>query len=266
MTDAPVLLDVSDEGVARLTLNRPEAANAIDLTLARALATAATELADSSTVRAVLLSGRGARFCGGGDVRAFATAAGAGPELPERLTGIVAALHEAIEAFARLDAPIVAAVQGSAAGAGLSLVALSDLVLSAQSTKFVMAYTAIGLTPDGGSTWYLPRIVGLRRAVELTLTNRALSAEEAREWGLVTRVVADDALAAEAEAVATKLATGPTRSFGVAKRLLRDSIGTSLTEQLAAEERELLAAGGRADAREGVVAFVEKRPPNFTGT
>ncbi len=265
MTEAPVLLEVSDDGVARLTLNRPDAANAIDLTLGQALAAAATELADSSRVRAVLLSGRGARFCGGGDVRAFAEAAGAGPGLPDKLTGIVAALHEAIEAFARVDAPIVAAVQGSAAGAGLSLVALSDLVVAGASTKFVMAYTAIGLTPDGGSTWYLPRIVGLRRAVELTLTNRVFSAEEAQEWGLVTRVVPDDALIAEAEALAKQLATGPTRSFGVAKRLLADSINTTLADQLAIEELELLAAGGREDAREGVTAFAEKRAPQFKG-
>jgi 2-(1,2-epoxy-1,2-dihydrophenyl)acetyl-CoA isomerase len=266
MTEAPVLLDVREDGVARLTLNRPNAANAIDLTVGQALAAAATELADSSTVRAVLLSGNGARFCGGGDVRAFAEAAGEGPGLPDKLTGIVAALHEAIEAFARIDAPIIAAVHGSAAGAGLSLVALSDLVLAGASTKFVMAYTAIGLTPDGGSTWYLPRIIGLRRAVELTLTNRALSADEAQEWGLVTRVVPDATLMSEAEVLATQLATGPTKSFGVAKRLLNGSLDASLTDQLANEERELLAAGGREDAREGVTAFAEKRPATFTGS
>ncbi len=265
MSDVPVLLETSDDGVARLTLNRPDAANAIDLTLARALADAATELARSDSLRAVLLTGRGDRFCGGGDVRAFAAAASEGPELPDRLSEIVGALHEAIEALDRLDAPIVTAVQGSAAGAGLSLVALSDLVLAGQSTKFVMAYTAIGLTPDGGSTWFLPRIIGLRRAVELTLTNRALSADEARDWGLVTRVVADAELMAEAEALVTKLAAGPTRSFGVAKRLLRDSVGTTLTDQLATEERELSAAGGREDAKEGVTAFAEKRPPMFRG-
>ena len=265
MSEASVLLDVGDDGVARLTLNRPDAANAIDLDLARALADRAQEVASSPAVRAVLLSGRGDRFCGGGDVRSFAAAAGTGPGLPDELTGIVAALHEAIEAFARVDAPIVAAVQGSAAGAGLSLVALSDLVVAGASAKFVMAYTAIGLTPDGGSTWYLPRVIGLRRAVELTLTNRVLSAEEAREWGLVTSVVADDALGSEVEALATKLAAGPTRSFGAAKRLLYGSFGAPLNQQLADEEAQLLAAGGRDDAREGVTAFVEKRAPGFTG-
>jgi 2-(1,2-epoxy-1,2-dihydrophenyl)acetyl-CoA isomerase len=265
VTDAAVLLEIGDDGVARLTLNRPNAANAIDLDLARALAERAQELADSKVVRAVLLSGRGDRFCGGGDVRAFAEAAGAGPGLPDKLTGIVAALHEAIEAFARVDAPIVAAVQGSAAGAGLSLVALSDLVVAAASAKFVMAYTAIGLTPDGGSTWYLPRVIGLRRAVELTLTNRALSAEEAHEWGLVTSVVSDDALTSEVEGLVARLAAGPTRSFGAAKRLLYGSLGAPLSQQLADEEAQLLAAGGRADAREGVTAFVDKRAPRFTG-
>lgn len=265
VSEAPVMLEVGDDGVARLTLNRPDAANAIDLDLARALADGAKELASSQAVRVVLLSGRGDRFCGGGDVRAFAEAASAGSGLPDKLTGIVAALHEAIEAFARVDAPIVAAVQGSAAGAGLSLVALSDLVVAAASTRFVMAYTAIGLTPDGGSTWYLPRVIGLRRAVELTLTNRALSAEEALEWGLVTRVVADEALRSEVDELVTKIAAGPTRSFGAAKRLLYGSLDMPLTQQLASEEAQLLAAGGRADAREGVTAFVDKRTPKFTG-
>jgi 2-(1,2-epoxy-1,2-dihydrophenyl)acetyl-CoA isomerase len=128
-----------------------------------------------------------------------------------------------------------------------------------------MAYTAIGLTPDGGSTWYLPRVIGLRRAVELTLTNRALSAEEALEWGLVTRVVADEALRSEVDELVTKIAAGPTRSFGAAKRLLYGSLDMPLTQQLASEEAQLLAAGGRADAREGVTAFVDKRTPKFTG-
>jgi 2-(1,2-epoxy-1,2-dihydrophenyl)acetyl-CoA isomerase len=262
VSDEPVLLDIGADGVARLTLNRPDAANAINLDLARALASKAAELEAARSVRSVLFTGRGDRFCGGGDVRAFAAAG----ELSEGLTEIVARLHQAIESFARIDAPIVTAVQGSAAGAGLSLVALSDLVLAAQSTKFVMAYTAIGLTPDGGSTWYLPRVIGLRRAVELTLTNRPLSAAEACEWGLVTSVVSDDSLMSKAEELATQLATGPTKSYGVAKRLLRDSLAASLHDQLQQEEHQLLAAGRRADAKEGVTAFAEKRTPRFSGS
>lgn len=260
MTEGPVLLDIDASGLARLTLNRPDAANSINLDLARALAEKARDLEESDTVRAVLFTGRGNRFCGGGDVKAFASEG----ELSEGLSEIVARLHEAIESFARLDAPIVAAVQGSAAGAGLSLVALSDLVVAAESTKFVMAYTAIGLTPDGGSTWFLPRVIGLRRAVELSLTNRALSAQEACEWGLVTKVVADAAVTQEAETLAMQLATGPTKSYGVSKRLLRDAIGASLHDQLEREEAELLSAGRRHDALEGVAAFAEKREAKFT--
>ena len=262
MDDQPVLLDVSDDGIARLTLNRPDAANAIDRELAEGLARAAGSLADSRSARVVLLTGRGQRFCGGGDVRSFGEA-GAG--LPDRLREIVDPLHDGIEALAQLDAPIIAAVQGSAAGAGLALVAMADLVLAAASTKFVMAYTAIGLNPDGGSTWFLPRVVGMRRAVELALTNRALTASEALEWGLVSRVVDDDALTSEAEELATALAAGPTRAFGVAKQLLRASLGATLPEQLAREGDELVAAGARHDAQEGVAAFVEKRAARFDG-
>ena len=193
--DEAVQLEIGDDGVAHLTLNRPDASNAIDARLAGDLADAAARLSGATDVRAVLLTGAGERFCAGGDVRTFAN-----PEtrLDEVLRGIIAPLHAAIVDLAELDAPVVAAVQGSAAGAGLALVAGADYVLAAQSAKLVMAYTAIGLVPDGGSTWYLARVVGLRRATELALMNRALSAEEACDWGLVNRVVADADLTPEA--------------------------------------------------------------------
>lgn len=263
MVDAPVLLDVADDGVARLTLNRPDAANAIDVALARSLADATARLANDHTVRAVLLSGAGARFCGGGDVRAFAES---GDRLHEQLEQVISFLHPAIESLARLDAPVVAAVQGSAAGAGLALVAGADLVLAGASAKLVMAYTGIGLVPDGGSTWYLPRVVGWRRAVELALTNRVLSAEEASQWGLVTRVVPDGDLMSEAKALVATLAAGPTRALGAAKRLLRDTFAHDLHAQLAAEAAAMLEAGQSADGREGVAAFTEKRPARFRGS
>jgi 2-(1,2-epoxy-1,2-dihydrophenyl)acetyl-CoA isomerase len=260
MTEPPVLLDVVD-GVARLTLNRPEAANAIDLALARSLADATKQVADDQDVRAVLLGGAGARFCGGGDVRAFAAAG----DLAACLEPIVGALHEALESMAAITVPIVAAVQGSAAGAGLALVAASDLVVAAESAKFVMAYTGIGVTPDGGSTWHLARAIGPRRALDLTLTNRPLSAAEARDSGLVSRVVPDAELVASADELVHALATGPTRAFVEAKRLLRASESRDLGAQLADEAATLVAAGGSADAKEGVTAFVEKRPPQFRG-
>lgn len=260
--DAPVLLEVGDDGVARLTLNRPDAANAIDVRLANDLADIAERLRAEPKVRAVLLNGAGDRFCAGGDVRSFASA---GADLHDALAEIVAPLHRAVDDLAELDAPVIAAVQGSAAGAGLALVAGADYVLAAQSAKLVMAYTGIGLIPDGGSTWYLPRVIGVRRATELALTNRVLSSEEACDWGLVNRVVPDADLQSEATAVAAKLAAGPTRALGAAKRLIRQSLDHDLNEQLDAEAAAMVAAGRSADGREGVAAFAEKRPPEFRG-
>jgi 2-(1,2-epoxy-1,2-dihydrophenyl)acetyl-CoA isomerase len=259
----PVLLEVDADGLARLTLNRPDASNALDLAMAEGLEDAVSSLSDDERVRAVLLTGAGARFCAGGDVRSFAAA---GDDLDRALEAILRPLHTAVSRLASLGAPVVAAVHGSAAGAGLSLLAGADLVLAAESTKLVMAYTGIGLVPDGGSTWYLPRIIGLQRALDLALTNRVLSATEACEWGLVARVVADDALGDEALAVARSLAAGPTQALAGAKRLLRESLARDLYAQLAHESELMMIAGESDDGREGVAAFAEKRPPTFRGS
>ncbi len=198
-------LSISD-GIARLTLNRPDAANGIDLALANDLRDATFAINRDPSVRVVLLTGNGARFCGGGDVKGF----GSVDDLPTHLREILAGFHTAVAQLVRGDALVVAAVQGSAAGAGIGLVGLSDYVVSAESTKYVMAYTGIGLTPDGASSWFLPRTIGLKRALELTVTNRVLSAQEALDWGLITEVVPDDELTARAEAVAVHFAGGPT--------------------------------------------------------
>lgn len=251
------------DGVAHLTLNRPEVANGINLQLAEELLQAVTSLADDASVRAVLLTGAGARFCGGGDVKGFA---GWGDELGHRIREIAVPLHAAISQLVRLDAPVVAAVHGSVAGAGIGLACAADLVVAGESTKLVLAYTGIGLTPDGGSSWFLPRVVGLRRALELTLTNRVLSAAEALEWGLVSRVVADDAVLDTGRQLASELAAGPTRAFGGAKRLLHGSLEHALDQHLALETEEIARAGATADALEGVAAFVAKRAPRFDGT
>jgi 2-(1,2-epoxy-1,2-dihydrophenyl)acetyl-CoA isomerase len=258
-----IRLDVVD-GVARLELDRPDHANAIDLELATELAQATDELSRDQSVRVVLLTGAGARFCGGGDLGSFATHDPAA--LSDLLADITAHLHPAVEQLVALDAPVVAAVQGSAAGAGMGLVLAADLVLAARSAKFVMAYTGIGLSPDGSTSWFLPRIVGLRRALELTLTNRVLTADEALAWGVVTSVVDDDALAASADELVARLASGPTRAYGRAARLLRDAAGASLHDHLAAERRELRASAATSDGAEGVAAFAAKRRPDFTGT
>jgi len=260
--DGPTVLVERDGGVARITLHRPDAANGIDLRMAEELLAAATGLADDPAVRVVLLTGSGARFCGGGDVKAFADR-GAG--LGHHIREITVPLHAAISQLVRLDAPVVCAVQGSAAGAGLGLVAAADLVLAGESAKFVMAYTGIGLTPDGGSSFFLPRKVGTTRALELALTNRVLSATEACDWGLVTRVVPDAELADATEALVAALAIGPTRAFGAVKRLVHGSLEHTLDQHLARESEEMARAGSTADATEGVAAFVAKRPPEFRG-
>lgn len=259
---ATIKADVASNGVATLTLARPEAGNAIDLQLAQDLNEVTTAWSVDRRVRAVLITGEGKNFCVGGDLNSFQERF---DDLPAHLTDITTYLHAANSRLIRLDTPVIAAVQGSAAGAGMSLAASSDLVLAGESSKFVMAYTAIGLTPDGSGTWSLPHVVGLRRALELVLTNRRLSAEEAMAIGIVTRVVADGELAEEALALARTLAAGPTGAYGAAKRLLRDSLGTDLEAQLALETQSLAAAAGSADGREGIAAFLAKRAAEFTG-
>lgn len=249
-------------GVAHLTLNRPEGQNALTLQMGRDLLTAATSLADDPTVRAVLLTGAGARFCAGGDVKGFAEE---GARAGHLIREITVPLHAAMSQLTRLDAPVVAAVHGSAAGAGMGLVLAADLVVAGESTKFVMAYTAIGLTPDGSSSWFLPRVVGLHRALELALTNRTLSAAEALEWGIVNRVVRDDEVADAGAALAEQLAAGPTGAFGAVKRLLHGAFERPLDAQLALESEEMAKSGGSADGVEGVRAFVEKRSAEFRG-
>jgi 2-(1,2-epoxy-1,2-dihydrophenyl)acetyl-CoA isomerase len=252
---------IDGDGVAHLTLARPEAGNGISLQLAKDLNTVTTAWALDRTVRAVLITGEGKNFCVGGDLKEFNDQ----DDMPRHLSDVLTYLHPANARLIRLEAPVIAAVHGSAAGAGMSLAASADLVLAGASSRFVLAYTAIGLTPDGSGSWALPRVVGMRKALELALTNRPLSADEAADLGLVTRVVPDDELAQEALALAHTLAAGPTGALGAAKRLIRESLDTDLEAHLAAETRSLVRAAQSADAIEGIAAFVEKRPPTFTG-
>lgn len=260
MSNNFVLLEIRDH-VAHVTLNRPQAGNALDLEMTKELAAAALECERNRDVRAVLLSGAGNRFCVGGDVKAFA----AQKDLPRYLREVTAHLHLAVSRFARLDAPVIAAVQGSAAGGGFSLAISCDLVLAAEFATFLMAYSKIGMAPDGSSTYFLPRLVGFKRAMELALTNRVLSAREACEWGLVTEVVPPDRLAARTEELARSLAHGPTGAFGSAKRLLHSGWNQSLETQMELESRAIAEAGGTADGKEGITAFVEKRKAKFNG-
>lgn len=251
-----------DDGVAFVTLSRPSAANALDLTMAEELLDATILCHTRRDVRAVLLTGEGSAFCAGGDVKTFAES---GTALPELLAQLTTYLHAAVTRLARMDVPVIAAVNGVAAGAGMSLACACDVMLVAASARFTMAYTRLGFAPDGGSTFALARLVGLRRAQELMLTNRVLAAAEALEWGLATRVVPDAELAAEAEKTARQLAAGPTRAFGAVKRLLLASATTTLETQMEHETREIVLTGRSADGQEGVAAFAAKRPPRFTG-
>jgi 2-(1,2-epoxy-1,2-dihydrophenyl)acetyl-CoA isomerase len=251
------------DGVGHLTLNRPKAANALDLEMARELLDVARRCDGDPEVRAVLLTGAGPMFCAGGDLKSFARAE---EGIPAFIQKLASTLHESLSILARMDAPIVAAVNGVAAGAGMSLACHADLAIAAESATFTMAYTAAGLTPDGSATYFLSRMIGRRRAVELMLTNRRLTAAEALEWHLVNRVVSDEELRAESEQLAHKLASGPTRAYGGVKKLLIASTTNDLETQMDLETQLIVETAGSRDGAEGINAFLEKRAPKFTGS
>ncbi len=236
--------------------------NAIDIPLARALNEQVQHLTEAPCVRCVVITGNGRAFAAGGDLSRFAENFGAAADVVDDLLD---ALHPAIEGLHALDAPVLAVVHGAVAGAGLSLMAACDLVIAAQGTRFVSAYERVGASPDCGSTYELPRILGLRRAAQLYLLGEALSADEASSAGLINRVVAADQLDVQAQLWVDKLASGPTRAFGHFKRLLRQSQTATLSEQLEAERAAFKAATLTEDFRAGVGAFLDKKTPHFVG-
>ena len=258
----PILLVERDGAVLRLTLNRPAVGNAIDLELARTLLQAVIAADEDDTVRCVLITGSGRLFCAGGDVTTFQNA---GAELPAVLKEITAYLHAAIARLTTLAKPVVVAVNGAAAGAGVGLALVGDIVLGAASAQFALAYTGIGLSPDGATTWLLPRLVGLRKAQELCLTNKRVRSDEAERMGLLTRVVADDALEAESIEVARQLAAAATIALGATRRLLRESLSNGIEVQMDLESRSIAALARTADGKEGIAAFIDKRSPEFNG-
>jgi 2-(1,2-epoxy-1,2-dihydrophenyl)acetyl-CoA isomerase len=256
-----LLFDVRDN-VAHITLNRPEAANSINEEMGKDLMHAALRCDEDPEIRAVLISGAGKIFSGGGDLKAFSAR---GNQLPYHIKEVTTYLHAAMSRLTRMDAPVVAAVHGAVAGAGMSIAIACDIVVAAETTRFMVAYTRAGLVPDGSLTYFLPRIVGLKRALELTLTNRMFSAQEALQWGLVTRVVPDNELLAQASAIAVQLAAGPTRAYGISKRLLHSGWTETLETQMENESQAIANSARTADAREGITSFLEKRPPKFKG-
>ncbi len=216
--DATVLLDIRDD-IAHIILNRPGAMNALNLEMAKELLDAAMRCDETTGVRAVVIAGAGKTFCAGGDVKRF-VAEDASEQLPTYVRAITTYLHAAISCLARMNAPVIAAVEGSAAGGGMSLALACDLIIAAESARFMAAYTRIGLCPDGSMTYSLSRLVGLRRALELTLTNRTLTAPEALDWGIVTAVAPDGEALLRADELASQFAQGPTLAYGATKRLI----------------------------------------------
>jgi 2-(1,2-epoxy-1,2-dihydrophenyl)acetyl-CoA isomerase len=259
MRDAPLIFERVGS-IARLTLNRPEAGNAITLEMARALLAAAIACDADVKIRCVVLTGSGSRFCVGGDLDGFAAA---GDNISAMLSELAGTMHMAITCLARMRKPLLCLVNGPAAGAGLSLAILGDVVLAARAAHFTVAFTAVGLSPDSGSTWLLPRLVGLRNAQDMIITNRRVGPDEAQAMGLVTRAINNDDFEAAGEEMAHQLAKAATGAIGAARGLLLSSFGAGFETQMESEARAISAAGAGPESREGIAAFREKRKPNF---
>lgn len=262
--EPPVLFDVTD-GVGWITLNRPKAYNALNADLAARLLDAVIRCDEDDEVRALVITGNGRSFCSGGDIRQMMDAVARDGHAAAFLKTLTVNLHEAIATMAHMTKPVIMAVNGAAAGAGFSLALAGDLVLAADDARFTVAYTTIGLAPDGSSTFTLPRLIGPKRAFELMCTNRVLSANEAKELGLVNQVFPAAQFAARAREFAANIAKGPTAALGHAKKLLTLSAHSSLETQMEHERRAIAACGRTADFREGADAFFAKRPPKFQG-
>ncbi len=259
----PILLDTAD-GVAHIRLNKPEASNGLDVPFLRALYDVLMEVHGDPRVRAVLLTGEGPHFCAGGDVKVFQSK---GEQLPDYLREATTWLQMCASALMRLNAPTVAAVHGFAAGGGgLGLVCASDLVIAARSAKFMAGATRVGMAPDAGGSVTLTQLVGLRKAMEILLTNPVIDAEEALRIGLITRVVEDDDLQAEGRRLAEELAQGAPLALAATKRLVWDGLGAIVEARLPEESRVVSELSGTADSREGLAAVIERRRPNFTGS
>jgi 2-(1,2-epoxy-1,2-dihydrophenyl)acetyl-CoA isomerase len=245
--------------IATITLNRPEAANAMNIDMAKDLMRAAIEC-EAPNVRAVIITGTGSVFSVGGDLKSFSQQQ---PNLSSHLKEVTTYLNAAISRFSRMDAPVIAAVNGVAAGGGMSLAIACDIVIAAESARFTMAYTKVGLTPDISGSYFLPRVVGFKRALELILTNRLLSVQEAYELGIVTKIVPDREVLPVANEMAAQFAEGATSALGEAKRLLHSGWNQTLETQMENESQIIAKMAQSKEGIEGITAFLEKRKPNF---
>ena len=248
-----------EAGVARLTLNRPDRLNSFTVQMHEEVADALGQLGEA---RCLVLTGAGRGFCAGQDLNDRAVAPGQSVDLGE---SVEQRYNPLIRKLVALPMPVIARVNGVAAGAGANIALACDIVIAARSAKFIQSFAAIGLIPDSGGTWVLPRLVGQARALGLALTGEALPAEKAEQWGLIWNAVNDEKLDAEVDALAQRFAAGPTRGLARIKTMIRESWGQSLDSELDRQRDAMRELGFSDDYREGVAAFMEKRPPNFTG-
>ncbi|WP_078427940.1 enoyl-CoA hydratase/isomerase family protein [Alkalihalobacterium alkalinitrilicum] len=259
MDNQSVVLSI-ENNVGIVTLNRPEVGNALDFQMAKELLDVAIACSENQEIRAVVITGAGNKFSVGGDLKSFASE---GEEIGSHLKIVTAYLHQAISYFARMNKPLIGAINGIAAGAGMSLACACDLAYASDNSKFVMAYNKVGLTPDGSGSYFLPRIVGMKRALELMYTNRVLSGQEASEWGIVNDVVSEEQLMNVVIELAENLAKGPVNAFGATKKLFSHSLQETLESQMAIESNVITERSISQEGKEGISAFLEKREANF---
>jgi 2-(1,2-epoxy-1,2-dihydrophenyl)acetyl-CoA isomerase len=260
MTSYESLLYEKNDGVVVITLNRPSAANGLNSLMVKELAMAAYQCDKDPSVKAVILTGSGRFFSVGGDLKEIVTY---GNHTGLKIKQLADDLHRAISTFSRMNTPVIIAVNGIAAGAGFSLAITGDIVIASESAKFTMAYSANGLSPDGGASYYLPRLIGLRKAQELIFTNRTLDATEAKDWGLITKIVPEESILQEAQILANLFLKGSSSASAYIKKLLLPTFNNSLETQLELEARYISECADSSNGREGIKAFTEKRQPNF---
>lgn len=247
-----------DQGIATLTLDRPAALNALKPGMLTEISHALDRVRDEQTARVLLLTGAGRAFCSGADL--------ASGELPEDVGSLLETHYNPLlERLMALPMPVVSAVNGPAVGAGCSLALAADIVIAARSAYFLLAFVNIGLVPDLGATWLLPRLAGRARAQAMMMLGERIPADQAEHWGMIYKVVDDAALATETQALVSRLANGPTRTYALIRQALRTALESSLTETLRVERANQLVSGRNDDFREGVAAFVARRPARFQG-